>query len=413
MKGGGDGDGLAEKPLRRLQFVSMAADARKEYRPRFPTRKGRGGVAMPSRILLVDDEPKNLVLLEAHLGFLGHELIRATDGRSALAAFGQRRPDLVLLDYNMPDLDGVEVLTRIRARPDGAHIPVVLITAHSDREHRLLGMSAGADEFLEKPIDSAILVARGRTMLELKRSRDQLQASRDELEQRHDALKEAQREQRELTEFIIHDLKNPLSVVCAGLDWARGQISPSQVELAETIVDVYAAAGRLNAMIGDLLVISRMEQPDFPLQREPVSVPRLLDSVVHSYARRADEKKIRLEFPASVSLDVQADRPLLQRVLENILDNAFRYTPPEGRISVQARPWNGVEITVCNDGVPIPLRERRSIFEKFRRGCNEKFVPGNAGLGLYFCKRAIEAHGGAIDVVDTKDWATSFLINLP
>ena len=119
---------------------------------------------------------------------------------------------------------------------------------------------------------------------------------------------------------------------------------------------------------------------------------------------------------------MQADRTLLQRVLENILDNAFRHTPRHGRIAITARPRRGVEIVVSNDGPPIPLLERRRIFEKFQAPGGQEEVgvgaglgarAGNAGLGLYFCKRAIEAHGGAIDVVETLDWPTSFLINLP
>jgi signal transduction histidine kinase len=300
-------------------------------------------------------------------------------------------------------------------------VPVVLVTALPDREHRLRGFKAGADEFLDKPIDSPMLLARVRTLLALKQSRDELQASRDELqvsrdelERRHNALRDAQREERELTEFIVHDLKNPLSVVCAGLGWARDQLLPTQVDVAETIRDAYDAAGRLNAMIGDLLVISRMEQSTFPLQREAVSVPQLLGSVVRSHLRRAGEKGITLAPPPpGGDLDVQADRPLLRRVLENILDNAFRYTPPRGHIAVEARPHDGVEIVVSNDGPPIPLPERQRIFEKFRRGRGERATSGNAGIGLYFCKRAIEAHGGAIDVVETRDWPTSFLISLP
>src|SRR6185369_12652999 len=261
--------------------------------------------------------------------------------------------------------------------------------------------------------DSALLLARVRTLLELKASRDVLQASRDELERRHAALEEAQREHRELTEFIVHDLKSPLSIVHSGLEWARAHALPSQVGLNDAITDALAAAGRISSMVGDLLAISRMEQSSFPLYREPFSVPAFLDPILHSYSRQADERGISLAAPPAADLEVLADRTLLRRVMENILDNALRYTPPQGRIAITARPWNGVEIAISNDGPPIPPPERQRIFEKFRRGDADRAAAGNAGLGLYFCKRAIEAHGGAIDVIETRDWPTSFLINLP
>jgi signal transduction histidine kinase len=290
---------------------------------------------------------------------------------------------------------------------------VILLSAHSDREHHLRGTRAGADDFLEKPVDSALLLARVRTLMELKMSRDVLQASRDELERRHAALQDAQREHRELTEFIVHDLKSPLSVVQSGLEWARTHALPSQVRLNDAISDALTAAGRISSMVGDLLSISRMEQSTFPLRREPLNVLAFLNPIIHDYSRQADEKGI-LMFPApSADIELQADPTLLRRVMENILDNALRYTPPQGRIAITARPWNGVEIAICNDGPPIPPPERSRIFEKFRRGSEARAATGNAGLGLYFCKRAIEAHGGAIDVIETCDWPTSFLINLP
>jgi signal transduction histidine kinase len=114
-----------------------------------------------------------------------------------------------------------------------------------------------------------------------------------------------------------------------------------------------------------------------------------------------------------LNVEIRADRTLLQRVLENILDNAFRYTSARGRIAVTLQSTNGVEIAISNDGPVIPEPERLRIFEKFQRGPKDGASAGNAGLGLYFCKRAVEAHGGGIHVVETKDWPTSFRISLP
>lgn len=355
----------------------------------------------------------NLALLETCLRPLGHELVRASGGREALRSFHEHPPDLVLLDYVMPDLDGIEVLKEMRLSQAPSRVPVVLITAHSDREHRVRGLEAGADEFLEKPLDRAVLLARVRMLLKLKASNDALAASHQELELRHRALEQAQAEQRELTAFIVHDLKNPLSVVCAGLDFAHEDLVLRETEVGQAIADSRQAAERLSAMVSDILTISRMEAAEFTLHREAITVSKLLRSVVGSYVRRAVDRGIVLAQPTELSMQVHADRPLLQRVLENVIDNAFRYTPAQGRIAVDARPGSGVEIWVSNDGPPIPPIERERIFEKFRRGDAENASRSNAGLGLYFCRRAVEAHGGAIEVVDDQDFSTSFRISLP
>lgn len=368
---------------------------------------------MRRRILLVDDQPANLKVLEASLARLGHELIRAADGQSAIASFEASAPDLVLLDFVMPGLDGLDVLAHIRASKERAHTPVVLITAHSNREHRLRGLEAGADDFLEKPIDRAILVARVNMLLALKDSRDALQASRDELQRRHSALEDAQREHRELMEFIVHDLKNPLHVVHSALEWMQTQPAASSGELAEVITDASSASARLRTMIGNLLTISRMEQSTFLLEREAISLTKLIRSIIQSYGPRAEKGEIEILSPSDDNLVVTADRTILRRVLENILDNAFRYTPRRGRIAVATRPRNGVEITIANDGPPVSVEDRTRIFEKFKRGKDATDVEGSAGLGLYFCKRALEAHGGAIGVSQTPEWPTCFLIQLP
>jgi signal transduction histidine kinase len=258
------------------------------------------------------------------------------------------------------------------------------------------------------------------------------QPSRDELLRHNTALVDAQREHRELTELIVHDLKAPLSALCAGLHWVRGQLPSDRPELGEAIADADAAARRLGAMIGDLLAVSRLDQGDLPLRRQSVSLRSLFDLIAHTYTRRAAEKGIALTSDltdatgaegndnAPVQVEVHADPTLLQRVMENLVENALRYTRPNGQIQLSAvrraeSRARLVEIAVSNDGPPIPAPERARIFHKFARGESDAggAAAGSAGLGLYFCKRAVEAHGGAIAVVETPNWPTSFRITLP
>ncbi len=368
----------------------------------------------PKCILLVDDDPRNLMVLEARLEILGHELVSANGGQDAIAKFDARPPDLVLLDLVMPGTDGLGVLAHIRKRECHRHIPVVLVTAHSEREHRLRGLQAGADEFLEKPIDGPILLARVQTLLKLKESHDELHASRDSLAHRNALLERLQREQRELVQFIVHDLKTPLSVISANLEWSQDNVGAASVdELREALADSHGGVLQLRAMIEDLLSVSRLEDSTFPLQPELISIGEMFKPLMASYGRRAQQRSVNLNPLPAMDCKVWADPILLRRVLENILDNSLRYTPARGHVAVAMRASDPIEIEISNDGPPIAPEDRERIFEKFARGRAETPLAGSAGLGLYFCKRAIEAHGGRIRVLQTEHWPTSFLIQLP
>ena len=372
-------------------------------------------------LLLVDDHPRNLVLLEAMLAPLGRRILCAEGGEAAIALFDAEAPDLVLLDLVMPGVDGLAVLAHIRSHPERPHIPVIFVTSQNERAHRLHALEAGADEFIEKPIDRAILLARVRTLLSLKASRDQLQASRNELQmsldlvaQRNRLLERLQRTQREFIQFIVHDLKNPLAVVAISLQCAQERVSEGTFEqLAENLAEAEGAAIRMREMVEDLLTVARLEEGDFPVRREIVSVTDFLRPIVASYTRKAESQSVSLQAPADTGASVRADPLLLRRVLENILDNALRYTPESGRVGVDARAGDDVEIRVTNTGPSVPPAERERIFEKFARGTAEVPALGNAGLGLYFCKCAVEAQGGRISVLETPEWPTCFVIQLP
>jgi two-component system, sensor histidine kinase and response regulator len=364
------------------------------------------------RLLLVDDIPRNLTLLELRLQSLGHELLFADGGAAAIEIYDKHAPDLVLLDLMMPDVDGLAVLKHIRERD--AHVPVILVTAHSERSFRLQGLQAGADEFLEKPIDAPILLARVNTLLQLKQSRDELAASRDALAARNRDLERLQREQRELIQFVVHDLKNQLFVVLGNLEWARNHVRSAPAhEMAGVLEEGAASALRLRAMVEDLLVVSNLEDASFRVRPELVPVSQIVGEVLASYELKASQKRVSLDAATSSGYQLWGDPALLRRVIANILDNSLRHAPSAGKVSIQTRVGRLLEISISNDGPPVPPEDRERIFEKFARGTGEPPAVGNAGLGLYFCKRAVEAHGGQIKVLETSEWPTSFVIELP
>ncbi len=360
---------------------------------------------MTRSILIVDDDPRNVALLVSLLGPFAADLRTATGGREALASIGQRAPDLVLLDLAMPDLDGIDVLTHLR-ETHGPHIPVIVVTAHGEREQRLEAVEAGADEFLEKPIDRAILHARVKTLLALKSSRYELAA-------RHAALVSVQREQREMMHFIVHDLRTPLMVVQTSLSYAGESLTSDPQEAIDALRDASESIVRVNDLVTDMLSVSRLEQAQMRLDRSRVQLDAFVERLTSLYGRKAKARRIAIESHID-RVAVSADAALLRRVLENILDNSLRHTPAGGRVGLDAsKAGEKVRIAISNSGPSVPPDERAAIFEKFSRGTSPGSRPGAVGLGLYFCKRVVEAHGGQIQVEDTPRWPTSFVIDLP
>jgi len=370
---------------------------------------------MSKRVLVIGDEPREFDALAAALAPLGRgfEPVRAASAHAALAHLEQEVTDLVILDAESADVGALRTLAHLRSHPVGLSVPVVVVTASQDREDHLANLEAGAADVLTKPIDAPLLRARVRTLLSLHAATEVLRRTNDELQTRNEALERLQQEQRDLVAFIVHDLKTPLAVVWSNVDFAQDQVGASPVPLRDALHEAGRATRRLRSMIDDLLTMSRLEESEFPVRLESISVPDLLHDVVREYTQIADDKHVELLRPSEVRGRVRADRTLLQRVLENILDNSLRHTPAHGRVALNASVERDVVIAVSNSGPSIPASERIRIFEKFARLDKQAVVRCHAGLGLYFCKRAVEALGGNIEVTETPEWPTSFVMHLP
>lgn len=348
-----------------------------------------------------------MLALTAVLGPHGHRLLEAADGETAVELFGSEKPDIVLCDLRLPGIDGIELLGRFRGHPTHGHAPVIMITAYADREHRLRALRAGADEFLEKPIDAAILTARLNTLLQLKRSRDELAA-------RNDVLERLRAEQRALLEFVLNDMTAPRRGMAKALNWIDDHADEGRGMLAPAVAELRASLERVDAMVGDLQWVSRLEDGTVPVRRQSITLNDVVRAAAHRFGKEAAKRQVQIELVHKEHVAAPADERLLRRVVENLLDNALRFAAKGGgRVRIEVRRRGRAEILVCNDGPPIAAIERERIFQKFMRGAADPPSPGHAGLGLYFCKRAIDAHQGEISLVDSHEWTTCFCVQLP
>lgn len=368
------------------------------------------------KILVVDDNEQNRALAEATLlGEDCYDVILAKNGEEALAAFDRERPDCVLLDVRMPGMDGFAVCERIRQRPGGPECPVLFLTALRDVDTFDSALRAGGDDFLTKPVRPTELLLRIQTALRLGRLGRELQDHLHLVRKQRDDLMRLQLQSERLMSFVVHDLKNPVNTI--GLA-AQGLLrDPSLSDRARRSAEnIRGASHHLLRLILNLLDLNKGDEGQLQLHPTEVDLRALTEAVLAEVQLRAQADEIRLL--SAIDLDpptVRADPDLLRRVLENLVDNALRYAPEGSAVTIQAaRVGAAVEIRVIDEGPGVAPDLREKIFERYAQleAGREAASRSGRGLGLSFCRLAVEAHGGRIWLA-AEGPGSSFCVRLP
>lgn len=250
------------------------------------------------------------------------------------------------------------------------------------------------------------------------RRADRIIVSRnEELAVAYRDLRKAETMRDDLTQMIVHDLRTPLTAILTSLGLLGRMSAEKRAEHRERVIDrTRRAAERLDRMIDDILLVNKMEKGELDLRIQPVKLASLLSQQLDPYYLQADAEEKTLELHCPAELMASLDPRLTGRVLENLVSNAFKYTAAGGRISVAAAGRNGtVAMTVTDDGEGVPDEYKERIFGKFSQapGADGRPLRKGTGLGLAFCRLAIEAHGGKIWVVDAPGGGSEFRIELP
>ena len=376
-----------------------------------------GGVAALDRgeLLVVDDNEANRDILARRLERQGYSVTVAEDGARALDLLADRPFDLILLDILMPGLDGYQVLARLKASEALRHIPVIMISALDELASVVRCIEMGAEDYLPKPFNPVLLRARIGACLEKKRLRDREVLLYDELQENYKKLKELERLRDDLTHMVVHDLRTPLTSIISGLQTAEylGDLNADQREF---FVMAVRGGHTLLGMINDLLDISKMEDGSLKLEYEPLDAGGLIAEAVRQVEPIAVKKNLRLACaPAEEPLTLTADAEKLRRTLVNLIGNATKFTPSGGSVTVSAAPdGDRIVFSVRDTGEGIPEEAFARIFEKFGQVEGRKANRKNStGLGLTFCKMAVEAHGGHIWVESELGKGSDFRFNVP
>jgi two-component system sensor histidine kinase/response regulator len=365
-------------------------------------------------VLVVDDEPavRRLMttILEAE-GFATHE---AESADKALALLATQKIDLAVLDVMLPGVTGLDVCKELKSRD--AQLPVLILTALSDQNTLRKAVDAGADDYLTKPVHRGELLLRVRSLLLLRRMQRELSEKNELLTAQRDELLRLQKQKHDFMEIMVHDLKNPLAAIVANASYVE-QAKAMNEDLRASGTAITRAAANMLRMVQNILDVEREGERGLTPNFEQADLGAVVEKTCGLMAKRAEEKKVTLSSALEAVGPVRADQDYVRRLLENLLDNALRYTPRGGKICVRLRKVESeLELCVEDSGPGVPEEARARIFDKYAqldRSIDRDQQRFGRGLGLTFCRLVAEAHGGRIFIEDAEPRGARFCLRIP
>lgn len=379
-------------------------------------------------LLLVDDTPDNLRLLSLMLTENGYKTRKVINGERALQAVEVVTPDLILLDINMPNMNGYEVCRRLKKSEKTHDIPVIFISALDDVFDKVKAFQAGGVDYITKPFQVEEVLARVNTHLNIRRLQKQLQQQNSQLqeeihhrlsaEEANAQLKALETQLRQQLNVFLHavshDLRNPVIGTKMVLNNLTNQIGET-IQLPRKVLErMQESNERQLALINSLIETHAAEVWGLKLNCQPLNLHDLVESALIDLQPMLDKEKVILRDRISPNLPlIKADSLQLVRLYQNLIGNALKHNPPGFSLTLDAQLQNGwLRCTVADNGVGISKEQCDKIFDLYFQGKQKRQSVG-LGLGLYLCYHIIQAHGGTIGVESELGSGTTFWFTLP
>jgi two-component system sensor histidine kinase/response regulator len=353
-----------------------------------------------SKILVVDDEPVNIFLLESILTEEEYQVITASNGYEALSIINETSIDAILLDIMMPEISGIEVLEKIKKNERIKDIPVIIISAKTEALDVKVALEKGAIDYIKKPIDSMEMLARLQTALNLKH--------------KEDSLKQLLAFKDQVISFVSHNLRSPINNII-GYSTLLYNLEETDEQKRRFISQILENSERMYEFVNKLLNKAYLESGKITLKTKEIPVKRLIDRSVMPYCRKLEEKNLEIKINISDDIYIIADETLLLEVFNNLIENSIKYTPETGSIKISVyKEINRVIVEISDTGIGINKENIPGLFQAF----NNHFTQGTlgekgTGFGLSICKKIVDLHGFDIDVDSEKDKGTVFKVIIP
>ncbi|NJL59747.1 MAG: hybrid sensor histidine kinase/response regulator [Desulfobacteraceae bacterium] len=308
-------------------------------------------------VLIVDDTMENLQVLAEMLRSKNYKVAVAKDGMKALSFVSKRKPDLILLDIMMPEMDGFEVCVRLKSDPETKEIPVIFISALAETSDKLKGFETGGVDYITKPFRQEEVFARVRTHLDLKFSREALKKANDSL-----AIANATKDK--LFSIISHDLRNPVFATASMLDiLADEPHSFKEDEKATILNDLRNSMKEVHSLLENLLSWSRAQRDKMVYEPSDNNIQEIVSGNISLLSGIAKDKRIRLYSDIAAPVMAFCDYNTINTVIRNLISNALKFTPESGEIRISAASEDKmIAVSIADSGVGIPKENIEKLF---------------------------------------------------
>ena len=356
----------------------------------------------PPLILLVDDNTNNLGVLYSYLDAEQFTVLVSQSGERGVELARREKPDLILLDILLPGMSGFETCAKLKEIPQTAEIPVIFISALTDVDDKVRGFHAGGVDYITKPFQHEEVLARINTHLTIKRQREELN--------RLNATKDR------FFSIIAHDLRGPFMGLLGALELLRDSRSDMDEDTThDLIVNLYETSERTYHLLENLLEWAGSQQRSAKATPRPLAMGEMVRETVNLFHSSADQKNITVSVAIPDDLTAYADRNMINTVVRNLVNNAVKFTPRGGRVSITGtRRGELVEVTVADTGVGMEPSETKGLFSL--AGLTSR--PGTegergSGLGLLLAHDYIIRNQGTLTVESRPGEGSCFTFLVP
>ncbi len=382
-----------------------------------------------TKILYIEDDYASRQLVQRVLNSRGYNILLADDGLEGITIARKQQPQLILMDINLPSMDGREITTRLRSLPNFTDIPIVALTANNSPGSRELALAAGCTGFLTKPIDVGSFpseiekylsgheepLAQSERTEHLQRHAqnivERLEVKVRELEQVNYRLRELDSLKSDFILLVSHELRTPLTLVHGyahlleeNLNRSEGTIKANS--LTDIAAGLTAGVGRMQEVVGEIINVSRIASGKLDLSLGPVRLSHIMEDLKAEAQEVCMARRLNLHIGDLSHLPLlEGDGKQIKAALAHVLGNAIKYTPDKGHIYVVGRTLDdAVDLIVKDTGIGVPSEEQHHIFDQFyalgaiehHSTSKSAFQGGGLGLGLAIARGIVEAHNGRI-----------------